>query len=210
MPSLKLSAAVLATAILSMSVRSQITYYIDPNSVPLSTRTQWCTAQETSCPLLCLQLPGASSTTSANDCDPTTLTYDCVCGNGQSPNASEYSQTLPYFICTTYGDQCVAQCNGATACQSACRTNNPCGAQDPTRVNTSSSSSSMPSTTAAGASSGTAGVVYTGLGGATSSPTTTAASSGKKSGAEAALDLGRSYGLAVVLGGLFAGFALVM
>jgi len=67
----------------------------------------------------------------------------------------------------------------------------------------------MPSTTfPAGASSGTAGVVYTGLGGGAVATATTAAS--KKSGAQAALDLGRSYGLVVVFGGLFAGFALVM
>jgi len=210
MPSLKLSAAVLATA-LFISVQSQVVYYIDPNSVPLSTRQQWCTSQETSCPLLCLQLPGSSSTTAANDCDPTTLTYDCVCGNGQSPNASEYSQTLPYFICQTYGGQCVAACNGNTACQSACRDDHPCGAQNPTRVNTTSTSSMASTTTVpAGATSGSAGVVYTGLGGGVAAATTTAASSTKKNGAQAALDLGHSYGLAVVFGGLFAGFALVM
>ena len=29
----------------------------------------WCQSQITSCPLLCLQLPGESSTTQANDCD---------------------------------------------------------------------------------------------------------------------------------------------
>jgi len=69
----------------------------------------------------------------------------------------------------------------------------------------------MASTTVpAGATSGTAGVVYTGLGGGVAAATTTAASSTKKNGAQAALDLGHSYGLAVVFGGLFAGFALVM
>jgi len=68
----------------------------------------------------------------------------------------------------------------------------------------------MSSTTLpAGATSGTAGVVYNGLGGAAAT-TTPASSSDSKSGADAALDLGRSYGLAVVLAGLFAGFALVM
>ncbi|PMD20951.1 hypothetical protein NA56DRAFT_626829 [Hyaloscypha hepaticicola] len=208
MPSLKLSAAVLATALFSMTV-SQITYEIDPNSVPLATRQQWCTSQETACPLLCLQLPGASSTTSANDCDPTNLTYDCICGNGQSPNASEYSQTLPYFICVTYGNQCVTACNGDTSCQSACRDDHPCGAQNPTRVNTTSSSTMASTTLPAGATSGTAGVVYTGLGGG-SVATTAAASSNNKNGAQAALDLGRNYGLAVIFSGLFAGFALVM
>jgi len=64
----------------------------------------------------------------------------------------------------------------------------------------------MPSTTAGGAATtGPNGVIYTGVAGATS----TAAASGK-SGSQAALDMGRSYGLAVVFTGLFAGFALVM
>ncbi|KAE9368495.1 hypothetical protein N431DRAFT_428274 [Stipitochalara longipes BDJ] len=208
MPSLKLSAAVLATALFSMSV-SQVTYYIDPTSVPLATRQQWCTSQETACPLLCLQLPGASSTTAANDCDPTDLTYDCICGNGLSPNASEYSQTLPYFICQTYGDQCVASCNGDTTCQSACREDHPCGAQNPTRVNSTTISTMASTTLPAGATTGAGGVIYTGLGGG-SAATTAASSSNKKSGSQAALDIGRNYGLAVLFSGLFAGFALVM
>jgi hypothetical protein len=68
----------------------------------------------------------------------------------------------------------------------------------------------MASTTVpAGATSGTAGVVYTGLGGGAVT-TTPAASSNNKSGAQAALDLGRNYGLTVIFSGLFAGFALVM
>jgi hypothetical protein len=70
----------------------------------------------------------------------------------------------------------------------------------------------MTATTApAGATSGTAGVVYTGLGGGAAATTTpSSAQSTTKSGAQAALDLGRSYGLAVVFGGIFAGFALIM
>jgi len=209
MLSVKVSVAVLATAIFLISVKSQAVYYIDPNSVPLSTRNSWCQSQTTACPLLCLQLPGASSTTSDNTCDATTLEYSCICGNGMSPNASEYSQTLPYFLCTEYGNQCVAACGGATLCQSACRQDHPCGAQNPIKVNVTSTSSVMSSTTlAAGASSGTAGVVYTGIGGAAT--TSAASSSSTKSGSDATLDLGRSYGLAVVFLGLFAGFALVM
>jgi len=204
MPSLKTSVAVVATA-LFIGAQGQAQYTIDPNSVPLSTRSAWCQSQLTSCPLLCLQNTGGnSSTTSANDCDPTTLTYDCVCGNGLAPNASEYSQTLPFFICQEYGNQCVAACNGDSSCQSACRDDNPCGAQNPTRVNTTTSST-MTATATGG--SGTGATVYTGLGGASS---TSSSSSTKKSGSQAALDLGRSYGLGVVFVGIFAGFALVM
>jgi hypothetical protein len=69
----------------------------------------------------------------------------------------------------------------------------------------------MASTTLpAGATTGAGGVVYTGLGGGAAATATTGASSNKKSGAQAALDLGRNYGLAVIFGGIFAGFALVM
>lgn len=60
---------------------------IDPDSVPLATRglspifarlyavsdlyfpDQWCESQKSSCPLLCLQLPGASETPEHNDCN---------------------------------------------------------------------------------------------------------------------------------------------
>jgi hypothetical protein len=67
----------------------------------------------------------------------------------------------------------------------------------------------MASTTLpAGATTGAGGVVYTGLGGGAAATAT--GTSSKKSGAQAALDLGRNYGLAVIFGGIFAGFALVM
>jgi len=213
MPSFKLSAAVVATAIFSMSAQAQ--YAIDPNSVPISTRTSWCQSQLASCPLLCLQNPGSTdSTTTANDCDPQSLTYDCVCGNGLTPSLANYSQTIPYFECTEFANQCVAACNGATSCQSSCRANNPCGAQNPTRINTTSSSSmASTATLPAGATSGTAGVVFTGLGGGAAPTQTGSSGSGgdsKKNGSQTVMDLGRSYGLAVIFAGLFAGFALVM
>ncbi|PSS08784.1 hypothetical protein M430DRAFT_109594 [Amorphotheca resinae ATCC 22711] len=224
MVSFKTSAALVAAAVLSLGAQAQYTYYIDPNSVPLSTRTSWCQSQIASCPLLCLQLSGQSSTTESNSCDPASLNYECICGNGLAPNAANYSQTIPYFECTEYGNQCVAGCNGNSACQTSCRVDHPCGAQDPTRINaTSTTSSSTASSTSgsasgsAAASSGSDGVRFTGLGGAaatssasSSSSTSSSTSDSKKSGSQAALDLGRSYGLAVVFAGLFAGFALVM
>jgi len=207
MPSLKLSAALVATAIFSMNAQAQ--YNIDPESVPLAIRTSWCQAQIASCPLLCLQNLGDSSSTEANDCDPPTLAYDCICGNGLTPSLANYSQTIPFFECQEFGNQCVAGCNGAPSCQSACRDSNPCGAQTPTRINTTSTSS-MPATATlpAGATSGTAGVVFTGLGG--SVQTSTSSTDNKKNGSQMALDLGRSYGLAVVFAGIFTGFALVV
>jgi len=211
MPSFKISAAILATALFALSSAQQ-QYSIDPNSVPLATRSSWCQSQIATCPLICLQSPGASGTTSANDCDATTLAFECVCGNGLTPNATVFSLTIPYFICEAFGTQCVAGCAGDTTCQSACRQDNLCGAQNPTRGNVSTVTSSAVSSTTlpAGATSGTAGVVFNGLGGAAATQTSSSSSDSQKSNAQAALDIGRSYGLVAVFTGLFAGFALVM
>lgn len=60
-------------------------------------------------------------TTETNTCDSDNLTYQCVCDNGLSPNITQYSQTLPYFICQQWGNNCVAGCNGDNTCQSKCR-----------------------------------------------------------------------------------------
>ncbi|EPE29770.1 hypothetical protein GLAREA_00930 [Glarea lozoyensis ATCC 20868] len=201
----------LVVAALALCANAQVQYQIDPNSVSLPIRQGWCSQQKATCPSLCLQLgPGASSTTVSNTCDPATLDYTCVCGNGLSPNATEYSQTLPYFICTQYGTQCVAGCGGVNTCQAACRADHPCGAQDPSPPNatlTSTTASNSATATVgsnAAASTNAAGTVYNGLGGAAA--TTAASTSNNKSGAQSALDLGRSYGLATVFVGIFAGF----
>ncbi|KAF7917999.1 uncharacterized protein EAE98_010027 [Botrytis deweyae] len=187
-----------ATALVSFATAQ---YTIDPESVPLATRKSWCQSQTQTCPSLCLQNGAGSSTTTTNTCDPDTLDYACICGNGLSPNASEYSLTLPYFICTQYATNCVNACNGDNTCQAACRDDNPCGAQNPTRINTTSSTTQ--SATGTSGASSTSGVAYTGLGGSSSTST-------PKSGAQMTMDFGKSYGLAVVFTGLFAGFALVM
>jgi hypothetical protein len=187
---------------------SQEQYSIDPSSVPLSLRQTWCDSQITQCPLLCLQMPGNSATTSSNTCDPNTLTYSCVCASGASPNATEYSQTLPFYICQEWGDQCVAACGQNNACSNDCRVNHPCGAQSPTRVNSSTITSTMGPTGSGSenSASATSTAVYTGFGGAA----TTTAASGKTGAATTAMSLGQSYGLAVVFAGLFAGFAMVL
>ncbi|KIM97951.1 hypothetical protein OIDMADRAFT_128864 [Oidiodendron maius Zn] len=216
MPSIKSSVTFVATAILAIGAQAQLTYEIDPNSVPLGTRENWCTSQKASCPLLCLQLQGASSSTIANTCDPTTLDYQCTCGNGQAPSAANYSQTIPYFECTTYGDQCVAACGAHdSACQTACRVDNPCGAQSPSLVNSTTTTSSSPSTSASSADSTDTSASTTGAGSSSgsgaSSPTETGSKSTSSQGsAMSTLDGARGYSFALVFSGLFAAFALAM
>lgn len=148
-----------------------------------------------------------------------TLQYNCVCGNGQPPNATEYSQTLPYYICQAWGQQCVANCGGNNACQSSCTQDHPCGAQNPTPVNTTATSMSMTATATGTDASGStpSGGVYNGFGSGGSAATTTAAAAGgastsspAKSGAQAALAIAGSYGAMTMVAGLFASFALVI
>lgn len=208
----------LFTTAVAAFARLAITQTIDPNSVPLSTRQNWCNSQIAECPLICLQEDGNSAATYANTCDATSLTYSCVCSNGLAPNASEYSQTLPYFICTQYNTDCQNNCGNDNTCAAACVQDHPCGAQNPTKVNTSTITT-MPATTtngAAAASTASDGsVVYTGFGGGSAATTTTAAAaSSSGSGSSAAtrviVNIGQVYGLGVVAAGIFAGFAFMI
>ncbi|KFX89609.1 hypothetical protein O988_08573 [Pseudogymnoascus sp. VKM F-3808] len=193
---------VFGVAALTVAVVAQEQYYIDPSSVPLTTRDVWCNDQKSTCPLLCTQYPGGSMTTAANDCDAETLTYDCVCGNGLSPNMTEYSLTIPFHICIEWGQQCVKGCNDVNTCQAACVEQHPCGALDPSRVNaTATTSSSAPGAT----STSSDPVVYDGAG-----DDSTASPDAKPNAAQAAPDMGRSYGLSIVFVGIFAAFGFIM
>ncbi len=130
-----------------------------------------------------------------------TLTYGCVCSDGKQPNISEYTLTLPYHVCTAWGTQCVASCKSDNVCASSCRQDHPCGAQSPTRVNETTSTSATASATASPSSTNQ---VFDGL------------SDGNQNGnsntknAAGALRFGDSFGLVVVAGGLFAGFAVLL
>ncbi|PSN69701.1 hypothetical protein BS50DRAFT_631689 [Corynespora cassiicola Philippines] len=178
-------------------------YTIDPDSVAGSDRQAWCDSQRAQCPLICLQQPGVTSqTTVENDCDPDTLVYSCVCENNVSPNITQFSQTLPYYICTEWGTQCVNNCNNDNTCQDACRADHPCGAQQPLKPNNTIASTAS---TAAPTATGSDGAPTTGLLGATGMP------SGDQGGAASAMfDIGASYSMAILFAGVFAGFAILL
>ncbi|KAL1609358.1 hypothetical protein SLS59_001724 [Nothophoma quercina] len=179
-------------------------YRIDPSSVSDSDRQYWCDQNVAQCPLICLQQPGVtSSTTEDNECDPDTLTYSCVCENGVSPNITQYSQTLPFFICQEWGNQCVNNCNGDNTCANSCRADHPCGAQSPYLGNaTSSSSSSSASATA----SATTSRNVVGFGGQTA----TSAAGGSTGAAHATFVPNAAIGAAVLFSSVFLGFAVLL
>jgi hypothetical protein len=134
----------------------------------------------------------------------TSLTYGCVCANGMQPNVSEYTLTLPYFVCTEWGSQCVANCTDS-ACQSDCREKHPCGALEPTQQNTTTSSTMSATGTSTATATGS-NQVFTGLAGGSSSTS----NSPNGSAAPLSVDFGAVYSLMIVVGSLFAGFALML
>jgi len=195
------------------------------NSVPQTTRDLWCTSQIAACPLICTQETDGSAATNSNTCDPETLQYSCVCDNGQAPNISEYSQTVPFYECQEFNTQCVTNCGAHNNdCAAACTQNHPCGAQNPTRVNTTSTASGTSTATGtASGSSETGTAVYTGFGSSpsssgsasasgsgSSSSTATSASDSSSGAARVIVNLGQIYGLGVVAAGIFAGFAILL
>lgn len=200
MPSVR--STVLAVAATLVAV-AQADYVIDPDSVPLSQRQAWCASEKNTCPLICQQT--GDGTTKVNDCDPKSLTYGCICGNGKQPNVSEYSLSLPYFVCTEWGNQCVTECNGNNNCASSCRQDHPCGAQDPKKYNITTTAASATGAEATASTTDAADTVYTSVDGNSDS----SSSSSDKSGSATALEAGRKWGLAVVMGGMFVGFALL-
>jgi len=199
--------SVLALGVFAIATlcKAQEQYTIDPNSVSQDNRNAWCLNQKSQCPLICLQQPGVTSqNTESNECNPDDLSYSCVCDNGVSPNLTMYSQTIPYYICTEWGTQCVNGCNGVQSCQSDCLQKHPCGATEPYKGNASLSTSIAATSALASA---TSKAPVTGFGGAAATGT----GNGDKPGAASAvLDLGASYSLAVVFAGVFLGFAVLL
>lgn len=189
---------------LAAAVAVSADYWIDPSTVPLSLRKSWCQSELSTCPLICQQTE--PPTTLVNTCDAEHLTYGCLCGNNLQPNVSEYTLTLPYFVCTEWGTQCEKACGSDSTCAASCRQDHPCGAQKP-KTNYTTTSSTMESTAAPTATT-TSNQVFDGIPGATTTPTQQAASNNKNSAA--AIEFGRGYGLFVVAGSLFAGFAMML
>ncbi|KAH8658477.1 hypothetical protein BX600DRAFT_66032 [Xylariales sp. PMI_506] len=137
-----------AIALVASSVLVSADFTIDPNSVPLSTRSEWCTSEISVCDTLC----GSAAT--SNTCDATALTYTCTCSDGSTPAVDQYINTLPWFICEAAYSQCVESAGNDAAAQSNCT--NTISAKCPTQpAQTPFTISSFPASTTTTASAAT-------------------------------------------------------
>ncbi|RAL65103.1 hypothetical protein DID88_001209 [Monilinia fructigena] len=112
---------------------------IDPSTVDLSLRAQWCNGELNTCGTLC------SGDSDSNTCDPATLNYTCTCSsNGSTPGLQYYTQTMPTFICEKIYQDCIAAGENDAAAQKLCtqaETKN-CGKLDPDNATASAATSS--------------------------------------------------------------------
>lgn len=198
MPSFKTVFLAVAAALVG-TVRAD--YFVEPSSVPLTTRKSWCQSEISTCPSICRDQSGTGA--QVNTCDPETLKYGCLCGDNTQPNVSEYSLTLPYFVCTEWGNQCEKGCGSDSNCASACRQDHPCGATNPSTANTTSTATASAT---ASSSSADATTVFNGPAGLSDS------SSSSSSGAAVARSLGTAslYAVSGTLGVFFVGFAYLL
>ncbi|KAF4632464.1 hypothetical protein G7Y89_g5675 [Cudoniella acicularis] len=170
---------------------------IDPSTVTLTTRSQWCQGEQNTCPILC----GGASATTSNDCDPTTLNYTCTCSNGSAPGLQYYTTTMPTFICEQIYQNCIVTGQNDAAAQKLCTTAeaNNCGHLDPSKyVAPASSSSSSAATTATSASA---------AGQASGTATSTSVS---KAAAATMAVMAREYGTGLLAAGAAAAFGLML
>ncbi|PCH05887.1 Hypothetical protein PENO1_010580 [Penicillium occitanis (nom. inval.)] len=137
---------------------------------------QWCQGERNTCPLVC---GGAAS---ANDCDATTLNFDCTCSNGTTPDLTPYKNTIPFYVCQENYGQCIANNPNDLDAQQACKANATCGTIDLSAV--SSTSASASSTTAA-STTGASTLATTAAAATTGTASGTAASATATHGAAA-------------------------
>lgn len=150
------AAAVVVLTSLLGSVSAQTYYSPNPDDIDLGTKQTWCSNQISACGLLCLDQKSGGGFT--NDCDPETLQFQCICADNTVPNATEYTQTIPYFLCTYTVENCVQNCGQYDpTCAENCRTGRVCGATNPSRVTSTKSGSSPATTSAASAPSASNG-----------------------------------------------------
>jgi hypothetical protein len=199
----------LATAATLAVAQSDNQYQVNPDEVDDYLREFWCDTQLSTCPLICQdQENGADAV--VNDCDPDSFYFQCTCDNGESPNLDEYSQTMPYFLCTQWVQDCRADCGSDNSCASDCTENHPCGARNPSAPNaTTSATSSAPASSATGNSdTDEEGCSSDGIcSGTPGSANNNVDNDNNDSGATSIV--GHTYAFAAVFGTLFVGFAML-
>ncbi|KAI8624678.1 hypothetical protein F5Y19DRAFT_307570 [Xylariaceae sp. FL1651] len=141
--------ALSALTLVSAQSTSNSTFTIDPTSVTDVDKSTWCGAQTDSCSTLC-------GTPLINNCDTTSLNFECECVGGNFPDMNKFMNTVPWFVCERLQDNCIVanennaagQKNCTATYKSKCGTESPNDHQGEGASSGTSSSSTAPSSTA--------------------------------------------------------------
>lgn len=168
---------------------------VPANIVPDDDKSDWCRANQNTCPEICGGQGQIAS--GGNECDADTLEFTCKCRNGTEPALAEYEQTVPGQMCRFWFDQCINATGDNLSQQFICTSTRDerCGNKTTKEASTSASitSSRLPTSTSGSEST------------ATSSGGSTSTSTGA-----AALALARDFGTPVLAGGLIAFFGIAL
>jgi hypothetical protein len=191
--------SVVAVALMAATAVAQTNVtYIDPASIEPQISASWCIGQRAACDTLC------SSDAPTNDCNPTTLTYSCLCANGSTPDLALYKNTLPDYICQANFAACIKAHPDDAVGQGKCKTDIQanCGTLDVANfTSTPASTSSSAAVAATTSASPTANV---------KAASTSAAASATSSAAGVALTAGKQAGAGVLAAGLLAAFGYML
>ncbi|KAJ9297554.1 hypothetical protein DTO271G3_4329 [Paecilomyces variotii] len=198
------SSVVLMVSAFAAGIAAQANYTLpagfNPAEVSATEKASWCTGQRNICPKIC---GGAAN---VNTCDPDTLSFSCVCSDGSVPNSSEYTQSLPYFVCEANYGQCIENHPNDLTGQEECKEQAQCGTKNATSA-ASSTSAAATSGTAAATTMSTATKTASGQVSTTSAAKATASTSHS---AASAVKVAQDYSAALLVGGLLAGFHFVL
>ncbi|KAI7831266.1 hypothetical protein BC939DRAFT_224519 [Gamsiella multidivaricata] len=119
----------------------------DPMTVDNSTKLTWCQNQVGFCTNVCQELTKGAEALD-NRCDIMTLQYTCQCQGGVIPNTTEYTYTIPYFMCVADVQHCIGGCPlSDNGCYANCNQRS-CAAEFPKKYNQTIATSSISASTA--------------------------------------------------------------
>ncbi|KAH8698277.1 hypothetical protein BGW36DRAFT_425989 [Talaromyces proteolyticus] len=157
--------------------------------------SNWCLGERNTCPQIC---GGAAS---PNDCDPTTLNFDCTCINGTVPDVSIYINTIPFYVCQANFAQCIKNHPNDQQGQDQCSASATCGSLTASVASSTTSTSSVASSTSTSVSKVTT----------SASPTAaTASATSTHTGAAVALHAAQDHSVGFVAAGALAVFGLMI
>ncbi|KAF9958313.1 hypothetical protein BGZ70_009231 [Mortierella alpina] len=120
---------------------------LDVMKIDNSTKLTWCQNQVGFCTNVCQELTNGAETHD-NRCDIQTLDFICECKGGAAPNITEYTYTIPYFLCTAETQECIHNCGQSdNSCYTNCEKKRNCTAEFPKKYN-QSIATSLPQPTA--------------------------------------------------------------